>query len=313
MNKTYDCAIIGAGPAGLTAALYLLRAGKNVVVFEKMAPGGQIANAPRLDNFPGFSGSGLEFADALIDQVYSAGGDVRFEEITAVEPRVVTCDHDILCSPSTDQILFTVLGDDEYVAKSIILALGAEKRKLGICNEEELVSLGKLSYCAACDGAFFKDQNVAVIGDGNSAAQYALRLADICPSVSMLTLDGKLRCELELQKEIMKKNVVVMDFGAVKQIHYFPKDDQEVELRNKIEIESENHSLIADGIFVAIGQRACNERFSNICTLNKDGFIAETMPGVYAVGDCRHKTYKQAILAAAEGAEAALQIINDLK
>ncbi len=292
-----DTIIIGGGPSGMTAALYLLRAGKSVLILEKENFGGQIANSPRLENYPSIKAiSGSEFASNLFDQVMDLGAKFELEEV-----KKITKDKNKF-------IVDTNYGTHE--SRSVILATGCKHRKIGVPQEEELTGKG-ISYCATCDGAFFKNQDVVVIGDANTALQYAINLSNYCKTVTVCTLFGKWFGEQTLVNTLLSKPNVKVE-------HYLNlikfEGNKEIEgLVFKNTQTNEEKEIKCHGVFIAIGQIPCNENFKNLVDLDK-GFIVvdENMqtktPLLYAVGDCRKKDIRQVVTAINDGAIAAVNI-----
>ena len=292
----YDIAIIGAGPAGLTAALYALRADKSVVVLEKGAFGGQITFSPKLENYPGTGTlSGNEFAEKLVEQVLDQGADIEPENVLSIKK---------------ENNLFVVTTEDgEYEAKSVIVATGAKHRMLGIADEEKFVGNG-ISFCAVCDGAFYKDGEVAVIGGGNSALQEALLLSTLCKKVTVIQNLAFFTGEERLVKELQKKDNVETILSTV--VTKFDGEDElsSIEIRNTETGETKN--LFVDGVFVAIGLIPQNEPFAEYIELNSHGYAdsdetcTTKTEGLFVAGDCRTKAIRQIATAAADGAVAAL-------
>lgn len=296
----YDIAVIGAGPAGLTSALYALRADKTVVVLEKATFGGQITFSPKLENYPGTGTlSGNEFASRLVEQVMEQGADIELEDVVSVS--------------ENGDIFKVVTEDTEYEAKSVIIATGARHRMLGLENEENLVGNG-ISFCAVCDGAFYKDQTVAVIGGGNSALQEALLLSSLCKKVyvvqnlAFLTGEERLAKELEAKDnvEILLSNVVVKFNGE--------DELQSVVIKNT-ETEEEQ-TLNLDGVFIAIGLIPQNDAFAELINLDSYGYAdsgedcTTKTEGIFVAGDCRKKKIRQVATAVGDGAVAALAACN---
>ena len=302
----YDIIIVGAGPAGLTAALYARRAEKRVLVIEKDTFGGQITHSPRVENYPGFIAvSGNEFADKLLEQVMEQGAEIELDEVKGISG--VAGNYSVNCSGKS------------YTAKSVILATGSHHRRLGLDGEEELIGKG-ISYCAVCDGAFFKGQSVAVIGGGNSALQDAVLLSDSCTSVTVVQNLPYLTGESRLQSILAgKSNVKIICSTVVSSIISENGQFRGLNLINTASGEREN--LTVDGVFVAIGQVPENEPFKDILKLNEYGYImagencipegAES--GIFAAGDCRTKSVRQITTATADGATAALAAIRFLE
>lgn len=296
-----DTIVIGGGPAGLTAALYLLRAGKSVLILEKENFGGQIAESPRLENFPSIKRiSGLDFSSQLFDQVTALGAAFELEEAQKVE--VV---------PGGFKV-HTNYGDHE--SRSVIIATGVTHRKLGNPREEELTGHG-VSYCAVCDGAFYKGEDVVLIGDANTALQYAIMLSEGCHKVTICTLFDKFFAD----------DILIKAMEKVPNIEYFHNLSLK-EFRGDKELTScvftdtktkEEKEFPCAGAFIAIGQIPHNEAFLNLVDEEK-GYILtdESMktktPGLYAVGDCRKKAIRQVITATSDGAIAAISLANYL-
>lgn len=294
----HDIVIIGGGPAGMTAALYALRNGKSALVLEKGGFGGQIAYSPRVQNFPGtLNMSGNEFADKMLEQILAQGAEVEVETVTEIRDegnfkRVITEDGAV------------------FDAKAVIIATGVKHRMLGLAGENGLVGNG-ISFCAVCDGEYYRDQTVAVAGGGNSALQEATLLADVCRQVVMVqdldcfTGEEKLSTSLLARPNVnaltgTKIEELIIEGGALRGLR----------LRNKATDESS--TLPCDGLFVAIGLIPENGAFSQLVPLDKHGYIAsgedcETgHPGIFTAGDCRRKHLRQLTTAAADGAVAAI-------
>ena len=290
----YDIIIIGGGPAGLTAALYAKRANKSVVVIEKATFGGQITFSPKVENIPGFvSLSGNEFAEKLVEQVIGAGVDFEMCEVLSIK----------------DGDIKTVVTDDgEINGKAVILATGAKHRLLGLPNEENLIGNG-ISFCAVCDGAFYKDKTVAVIGGGNSALVEAILLSDLVKKLYIVQNLGFLTGEPKLIEQLTAKpNVEVILNTVVDTI----KGDTELEGITVKNSDGELSDLVLDGMFVAIGLVPQNGIVDGIVGLDERGYIIageDTLTnakGFFAAGDCRTKSVRQVTTAAADGAVAAL-------
>ena len=293
----YDIIGVGGGPAGLTAAIYALRAGRSVLVIEKSGFGGQIAFSPKVENIPGtIQISGSEFADKLTDQIMNLGADVELETVTAVE-----VDGDIRCVRTEE--------GGVYEAKAVILALGVKHRMLGLEGEEDLVGKG-ISFCAVCDGAFYAGQDVAMIGGGNSALQEALLLSDICHKVTIVQNLPYFTGEKKLVQALeTKKNVEVLFSTLVS--GYLQKDGELTGLRLRSEETGEEREIAVNGAFLAVGLMPENNAFAHLSGLNPWGYFdvgedcATQTPGVYVAGDCRSKTVRQVTTAAGDGAIAA--------
>ncbi|MBP3692670.1 MAG: FAD-dependent oxidoreductase [Clostridia bacterium] len=292
----YDVIVIGGGPAGLTAALYALRANKSVLIIEKGGFGGQITYSPKVENIPGFiSLSGNEFAEKLTEQVMEQGADIEIATVTGVKDN------------GTNKTVVTDSGD--FVGTTVIIATGAKHRLLGLDREEQFVGEG-ISFCAVCDGAFYKDKTVAVIGGGNSALQEALLLSEGCKKVIMVQNLDRFTGEERLLEQLKAKSNVAFITSAVVNRLIGEKDLEAIEIRHQD--SGELSTLSIDGMFVAIGLLPQNEPFNNIIALNEygyadsDEFCLTKTPGVFVAGDCRSKYVRQVTTACADGAVAAL-------
>ena len=292
---TYDIIIIGGGPAGLTAALYARRANKQVLVIEKATFGGQITYSPKVENIPGFLElSGNEFAEKLVDQVLTQGADVESCEVLEIEDGPV-------------KIVRTDSGD--FTARSIIIATGAKHRMLGLPGEENYVGNG-ISFCAVCDGAFYRGKCVGVVGGGNSALQEALLLSELAKEVYVIQNLDFLTGEQQLQMQLRAKSNVHIVLGTV--VDGFHGEGELTGVRIRTEADGTCSDLWLDGLFVAIGLIPQNDAFANVLELDERGYakvdencLAGT-PGVFVAGDCRAKRIRQVATAAADGAIAAL-------
>ena len=293
----YDIIVIGAGPAGMTAALYALRADKSVLLLEKENFGGQITYSPRLENYPSIMEiSGNEFAQKMIEQVMEHGADIELAQATAIKDMG---SHKVVC---------TEYGDFE--GKSVIIATGSKHRHLGLEGEDELIGSG-ISFCAVCDGSFFADKSVAVIGGGNTALQEAVMLSDICKKVTMIQNLSFMTGEKKLLAILEGKNNVEMIYDTV--VTSLRSENGEL---SGITVKNTATGTVADmpfdGMFVAIGQAPENEYFKDITALDSYGYIIADencltdTAGVFVAGDCRTKRIRQVTTAAADGAVSAL-------
>ena len=297
----YDIIVIGGGASGMTAALYALRASKSVLILEKENFGGQIATSPRVENFPSIKTmSGLEFSDNLFAQIDALG--VAFELDTALK---IQKQGDI----------FVVEGEyNTYEARSVIIANGVKHRKINVEGEDELIGHG-VSYCATCDGAFFKDQETFVIGDANSALQYALLLANYSPKVNLITLFGKFFADDILIRRIKENDkIVVHDNWNLVELKQNNGELQGLVFENRLNKELKKE-FKASNVFIAIGQIPDNERFSNLVELEKgyiltDEDMATKTEGVFACGDTKKKGMRQLVTACNDGAIAAMSAIR---
>ena len=294
----YDIIIVGGGPAGLTSAIYALRAGKSVLVIEKNGFGGQIAFSPKVENIPGTRTiSGAEFADKLTDHAMDLGAEVELEKVISVEK-------------SGD--IFTV-GTEEgssYQAKAVILAVGVKHRTLGLPGEEELIGNG-ISFCAVCDGAFYTGQNVAMIGGGNSALQEALLLAEVCNKVTIVQNLAFLTGEKKLADALAEKANVEILYSTV--VSEYLTDNGELKgLRLHNDETGAESEIAVDGTFLAVGLMPENDAFAHLTQLNSWGYFdsdescTTKTPGLFVAGDCRSKTIRQVVTAAGDGAIASM-------
>ena len=292
----HDMIIVGGGPAGLTAAIYGLRAGKSVLVIEKNGFGGQIAYSPKVENIPGtISISGTEFADKLMEQAMNLGADVELETVVRVEAGSI-------------KKVYTEEGGC-YEAKAVILAVGVKHRMLGLPGEEELVGNG-ISFCAVCDGAFYAGQNVAMIGGGNSALQEALLLSEVCSKVTVVQNLAFFTGEKKLADALTARENVDVIFSTVV-TEYLSENGTLTGLRLRSEA-GEERVLPVDGAFLAVGLAPENDAFAPLAELNDWGYFASgedcttKTAGIYVAGDCRSKTIRQVTTAAGDGAVAAM-------
>lgn len=292
----YDIGIIGGGTAGMTAAIYGQRAGKKTIIIEGGAFGGQITSSPNVENYPGIASvSGSEFSMNLLDQAVKLGAETAMDQVTGIRDE------------GGEKVIET--SGKEYPCRSIILATGVTHRHLGVPNEERLTGAG-VSYCATCDGMFFRGKDVAVVGGGSTALQDAEFLSNYCKKVYLIHRRDEFRGEDSIVKRLEgKENVEFVLSATVKHII----GEQNVEgliLNNKK--TGEEFKLDVSGVFIAVGQIPKNEIFADVVKLDASGFIlaAEdcitSHPGIFAAGDCRTKEVRQLTTAAADGAVAAL-------
>ena len=294
----YDIIIAGGGPAGLTAAVYALRAGKTVLVIEKNSFGGQIAFSPKVENIPGFVQiSGTEFADQLVEQAMNLGAEMELEKVVAVEKK-----GDVF-AVSTEE-------GSQFEGKAVILALGVKHRTLGLPGEEELIGNG-ISFCAVCDGAFYTGQNVAMIGGGNSALQEALLLAEVCNKVTVVQNLAFFTGEQKLADALAEKPNVEVLFSTVVG-GYITENGALTGLKLRSELDGSESRIAVDGAFLAVGLKPENENFAALANLNSWGYFdcaedcCTATPGIFVAGDCRSKQIRQVVTAAADGAIAAM-------
>lgn len=292
----YDIMIIGAGTAGLTAAVYGVRAGKRVLVLEEKVYGGQIIESPEVENYPGIRQiSGYEFAENLYQQATGLGAELKYEKAVRITEE--------------GTVKKVVTNRGEHLGKSVIVATGARNRHLGIEREEKLTGAG-VSYCATCDGAFYRGKDVAVVGGGNTALEDAGFLSNYCRTVYIIHRRNQFRGEERLVQALRKKENV-----------RYILDSQVIRLNGEKRLESvtvrntktqEEQKLSVSGLFVAIGQVPDNRAFSEWVELDAGGYIQASedcrtrTEGIFTAGDCRTKTVRQLATAAADGAVAAL-------
>ena len=298
----HDIIVIGGGPAGMTAALYALRNNKSVLILEKEAFGGQIATSPRLENYPTIESiSGSEWADRLFEQVTNLGAEFELEEVESIN--------------KVDNVFHIKTNYAEHEALAVIVANGVKPRKMGLPNEDELVGKG-VSYCAVCDGPFYKGKEIYLIGDANTALQYALLLSGYCPKVHMLTLFDKLFGDQILIDRVMRtENIDIRHNLSLKKLVEVNGELTAIELEDTI--SKELVKFETNNCFIAIGQVPQNNFLEGLIKLNK-GFIEtdESMrteiPGLFAAGDTRVKENKQVITACNDGAIAAMSAVKYL-
>ena len=284
----YDIIIIGAGIAGLTSAIYAARANKKVLIIEKQNYGGRIINAMHVRNYPGFIDiSGADLATNLYVQATSLGADLIYEDALSIK-------NGINKKVITDK--------NEYKCKAIIIATGLERRHLNIPGEKELVGKG-VSYCATCDGNFYKDKVVGVVGGGKSAIEDAIYLSDIASKVYLIS-------RKDLDEKVDKDNIEVITNHSVDNINYNNKIES-IDIRSS----DDSKNIKLDGLFISIGYESSNKEFESIIDLDDHGFIISkntytNIDGIFAAGDCVQKDLRQLVTAASDGAIAATEAIK---
>lgn len=295
----YDIIIVGAGPAGMTAALYALRANKKVLIFEAKTYGGQIINAASIENYPGIEQiSGFDYATNLYTQVKNKGAEFKFETVIRVNE-----DRSVITNKGT------------YHAKSIILATGVENRKLRIDRENELVGRG-VSYCATCDGNFYKGKDVAVVGGGNTALEDALYLSNIVNKVYLIHRRDEFRADEKYTEEVkFKSNIeLILNSNIIKL-----NGDNKLQSITVEDKDNNQKEIEVAGLFIAVGQEPKNEIFSNIIDLDDKGYIISKdgvhtkTKGIYVAGDSREKSLRQLTTAVSDGSIAATMAIKEAK
>ena len=291
-DNMYDIIVIGGGPAGLTAAIYARRAGKSVLIFEKDGFGGQMTHSPKIENYPGYNEiSGLELSDKMFEQALALGAEIEIDEVKRITGGEIK-------KVMTDTACFE--------AKAVIFAAGVKHRTLGVPGEEELIGNG-ISFCAVCDGAFYADKHVAVIGGGNSAMQEAIMLSERCSKVTILQDMPYLTGEKALAAIINEKENIEVYYNC--RVISFPGE----QFRGvAVDCDGEERFIDCDGCFIAIGLIPNNIALEGVVDLDEHGYIVsdescETKEnGIYVAGDCRTKKTRQITTATADGATAAL-------
>ena len=296
----HDIIIVGAGTAGLSAAIYGLRAGKSVLVLEQASYGGQIINTPEIENYPAIQKiSGFEFATNLYNQAKNLGAEFAFEKVEGIEDK--------------GQFKEVKTKDKSNEGKTVILATGAKNRSLGVEKEEELVGKG-ISYCATCDGMFYRGKVVAVNGGGNTAVEDATFLSDYVQKVYVIHRRDEFRADkAEVDRLTSKPNVELVLNSTVKRLESDASGLTSIVVENK---NGEERTLKVDGLFVAIGQAPDNQAFSELVELDGKGYISAgestltKTPGIFTAGDCRTKAIRQLATAASDGAVAGLAAVS---
>ena len=303
VKQVYDIAIVGGGPAGLTAGPYARRANRSVLILEKATFGGQITFSPKVENIPGFPVlSGNEFAERLVDQVLALGAEMESAEVLGMEPA------------EGGWLIHTDGGD--FAGRTVILATGARHRRLGLDREESFIGNG-ISFCAVCDGAFYSGRTVAVIGGGNSALQEALLLSDLASHVYVVQNLDFLTGEPALQDQLRaRENVTVLTGRVVSELL---GGEELTGIRIRKVDDGQIEELALDGLFIAIGLVPQNQIFAETVPLDAGGYVdadehcTANKRGVFVAGDCRRKQIRQVTTAAADGAVAALAACEYLK
>lgn len=294
----YDAIVIGAGPAGLTAGIYLARGGAKTLIIEKESIGGQIASSPLVENYPGFkSVSGSELVDTFYEQVVDLGVDIEIGEVKSIE---------------NGEIKKVFVDDNVYETKTVIIATGVKHRKLNLEKEEEFIGSG-IHFCATCDGPFYKNKVVAVVGGANSAVINAIYLSSLCDKVYLIYRGKDLKCEKKLKEKVSKlKNVEILLNSNV--IQYLGVDKLEKIVVKDLNCEKE---IQVDGLFLSIGMdpetsiklnlnKTDNDYYDSVDTLTN-------LPGIFVAGDCRNKNVRQVTTAVSDGTVAAINALNYLQ
>ena len=294
----YDVIIIGGGPAGMAVALNTLRNGRTCLLLEKENFGGQMATSPKLENIPGIKAiSGIEYSDQMFEQITDMGAEFELEEVESIT--------------KVEEKFIVKTNYNTYEAWTIVLANGCHHRKMNLPNEDKLVGHG-VSYCAVCDGAFYKGQPTNIIGDANTALQYALLLSNYCPQVNLWALFDHLFGDQILIQRIMENEKINVRFNV--SLQEFVGDEELKALRFFDKSNNQEFTVETNNVFVAIGQIPCNEPFKDLVELDEKGFVItnENMEtscaGVYAVGDTRKKDIRQVVTALGDASIASVYI-----
>ena len=300
-----DIAVIGGGPAGLTAALYAARAGKTVTVYERECIGGQITRAPQVENYPGTGTvSGLQLGDRMAAQAEAAGAGISLTDVQKI-------------AKESSGIFRLDTDDGEYYAKTVIYACGARPRTLGLSGEAELIGHG-ISYCALCDGSFFREQAVAVVGGGNSAFDDALLLSERCHHVTLIHRRNSFRAEqILVERAKQRNNISLLTDMTVSELIQENGQLAGLALKSKI---GKDETLSISGLFVALGRLPETQVLVGLAPLDENGYVisdekmavSET-PGLFVAGDCQAKSVRQLTTAVSDGTVAAVSACTYLE
>lgn len=297
----YDIVIVGAGPAGLTAAIYALREEKKVVILEKETIGGKITSSSKVENYPGFKSiSGMDFANNLYEQVIDLGGEINIEEVLSIE---------------NGKVKKVITDENTYETKSIIIASGSKYKTLNLDNEEELIGNG-ISFCTVCDGSFYKNKDVCVVGGANSALNNALYLSKLCNKVYLVVRGPKLKGDKKVIDNVLSlSNVEVLYNTTVNK--YILDNDELV----GVEVKSNEceKRLDVEGVFLAIGQSPEIDYLNDLIKVDENNYVLASedcitnIDGIFVAGDVRKKEVRQLTTAVSDGTNAAINAINYLK
>lgn len=310
-RKLYDVIVVGAGPAGLSSAVYAQRAGKCVLVLEGKSHGGQIVNTPKVENYPGIREiSGFEFANSLLAQARDLGAEVLYEKCTGIAREEAAAGGAASDSQTAGKAVFLVsTGRETYACHSVVLAAGAVNRTLGVDRETELTGKG-VSYCATCDGAFFRGKDVAVVGGGNTALEDALFLSNYCRRVYLVHRRDKFRGEKK--RELLLREKENVTFCLEQRVTSILGEEQ-VQGVTLCHVETgEETELAVEGLFIAVGQTPDTQAFTSLVEVDEGGYVVAgedcrtNIHGIFAAGDCRTKNVRQLTTAVADGSVAAL-------
>ena len=295
----YDIIIVGAGPAGLTSAIYGRRASKRVLVLESKTYGGQIINTMDIANYPGYSHiSGVDFAMNTYNQAKDLGTEFIFEKVIDIK--------------DNSDYKEVITEKDSYKGKTVILATGSENRKLGLEDEDKLFGRG-ISYCATCDGAFYKDKVVCVFGNTNTALKDSIYLSDIASVVYLVNKTNTFKEEDTFVSDIEKKdNIKILYNTNISKLNY----DKKLDSIDVVDKEGNSSNIKIDGLFVAIGRNPENQNFAKLINLDSKGYIIAgedchtNIDGIFVAGDNRVKSLRQLVTATNDGAIAATEAIK---
>lgn len=297
----YDIIIIGAGPAGMTAAIYGKRALKSVLILEAITYGGQIINTLDIENYPVEAHiSGFDFATKLYNQVIDLGAEIKYEKVTEIIDK--------------NEYKEVMTSKNTYQSKTIIIATGADNRKLGLENESDLIGKG-ISYCATCDGNFFKKKDVAVVGGGNTALEDALYLSSIANKVYLIHRRDQFRGDQSVVEKLKEQDNVEFVYNSNVTKLIADESLTSIEVTNK---DGSTKNIPVKGLFIAIGKVPENENFKNLINVDEAGYIIAdeschtNIPGIFVAGDTRNKELRQLVTATADGAIAATEAVKYL-
>ena len=297
----YDIVIIGAGPAGLTAAIYALREEKKVVILEKETIGGKITSSSKVENYPGFKSiSGMDLANNLYEQVIDLGGEINIEEVLSIE---------------NGKVKKVITDENTYETKSIIIASGSKYKTLNLDNEEELIGNG-ISFCTVCDGSFYKNKDVCVVGGANSALNSALYLSKICNKVYLIVRGPKLKGDKKVIDDVLSANNIEVLYNAT--VNEYVLDNDELV---GVEVKSDEceKRLDVEGVFLAIGQSPEIDYLNDLIKVDENNYVLASedcitnIDGIFVAGDVRKKEVRQLTTAVSDGTNAAINAINYLK
>lgn len=297
----YDIVIVGAGPAGLTAAIYALREEKKVVILEKETIGGKITSSSKVENYPGFKSiSGMDFANNLYEQVIDLGGEINIEEVLSIE---------------NGKLKKVITDENTYETKSIIIASGSKYKTLNLDNEEELIGNG-ISFCTVCDGSFYKNKNVCVVGGANSALNSVLYLSKLCNKVYLVVRGPKLKGDKKVIDNVLSLSNVEVLYNTT--VNKYILDNDEL-AAIKVKSDESEKRLDVEGVFLAIGQSPEIDYLNNLVKVDENNYIVASencmtnIDGIFVAGDVRKKEVRQLTTAVSDGTNAAINAINYLK